>query len=171
MEECPRRIAVYPGSFDPLTNGHIDILKRAKPLFDKIVVLIAVNSQKKGLFSIEERVRVLNEVFDQDNVITVDQIQDDLMVHYCKDNKVSAIIRGLRAVGDFEYEYAITMMNRRLAPNVETIFFMTSEQYSFISSTIVKEVASYGRSVEDLVPASVHKYLSHKFSHYPRKES
>jgi len=156
------RIGIYPGSFDPVTNGHLDILERAKPLFDKIIVLIAINSTKQGLFSFQERQEMLRAITSSDPAIEIDVMHDGLLVHYCQKVKATAIIRGLRAVADFEYEYAITLMNRRLAPQIETIFFMTTDKYSFISSTMVKEVARLGGSVKDLVPDKVDTMLYQK---------
>lgn len=160
---APKRIGIYPGSFDPMTLGHCDILHRATHLFDKIIILIAMNSSKKGLFSFEERRDMLFELTKDQPFVEVDSLKDGLMVDYCREKKATAIIRGLRAVGDFEYEYAVTLMNRRIAPEIETIFFMTSDKYSFISSTIVKEVARLGGDVKGVVPPLVADRLQEKF--------
>lgn len=158
-----KHLAIYPGSFDPLTNGHLDILQRSLGLFDKVIIAIAVNSNKSTLFSIEERLEFIHKVTQGLKGLEIDTFQG-LTVDYCNKVGANSIIRGLRAVTDFDYEYAISLMNKKLAPNVETVFLMSSGEYSFISSTIVKEVARHGRDVSNQVPEIVSKALLKKLS-------
>lgn len=157
-------LAIYPGSFDPLTNGHVDLIKRSLQLFDRIVVAVATNSRKNTLFSIEERLELIRRVMKQ---IDSERIEIDtfsgLTVDYARKRNSRAIVRGLRAVTDFDYEYAISLMNSKLAPEVETVFLMASNENSFISSTIVKEVARHGRAVSNQVPEIVNDALLKKF--------
>ncbi|HNR87631.1 MAG TPA: pantetheine-phosphate adenylyltransferase [Spirochaetota bacterium] len=158
------RIGIYPGSFDPLTNGHLDIIERAKRLCDRLIIAVARNSSKKPLFSIEERMDMLRACCDTgDNTIEVATF-DGLLVDFCKNSDVSFIVRGLRAIVDFDYEYAIALLNRQLAPDIDTIFLMTKGEYSFISSNIVREVASYGGDVSSFVPQFVQQRLQEKLS-------
>ncbi|MFO0561642.1 MAG: pantetheine-phosphate adenylyltransferase [Polyangiales bacterium] len=147
------RIAVYPGSFDPLTNGHLDIIQRSCVLFDKLIVAVAHNQRKQPLFTLEERIAMVRSVSDPAKV-EVDTI-DGLLVDYAHTKGACAVVRGLRAVADFEYEFQMTLMNRRLAPDVETVFLMTRDDHSFVSSSLVKEVASFGGAIDEFVPASV----------------
>lgn len=158
------RIAIYPGSFDPITNGHVDLVKRSLELYDKLIVAVATNSRKNTLFSVEERVKMMKEVFQgiDPNRIEIDTFSG-LTVDYARSRGAKLIIRGLRAVTDFDYEYAISLMNSKLAPEVETIFLMASNEHSFISSTIVKEVARHGRAVSNQVPEVVNIALLKKF--------
>lgn len=158
-----KHLAIYPGSFDPLTKGHLDILQRSLGLFDKVIIAIAVNSNKSTLFSIEERLGFIREVTKGMKGLEIDTFQG-LTVDYCNKVGANSIIRGLRAVTDFDYEYAISLMNKKLAPNVETVFLMSSGEYSFISSTIVKEVARHGRDVSNQVPEIISKALLKKLS-------
>ncbi len=154
-------LAVYPGSFDPLTNGHVDIILRGARLFDRIIVAILVNAEKAPLFSMEERVAITREVFrDQPNV-EVDTFHG-LLVDYVEERGAQVIVRGLRAVSDFEYEFQMALMNRRLKPRIETVFMMPAEQYSYISSRLIKEVFSLGGRVSGLVPAEVEARLREK---------
>lgn len=157
-------IAIYPGSFDPITNGHVDLVKRALRVFDKVIVAIATNAGKdNSLFSIEERLAMIREVFQAlDNRVEADSFQK-LLVDYAERKQAPVIIRGLRAVSDFEYEFQMAMMNHRLKPNVETFFMMTGESQFYISSRLVKEVVSLGGNVEGLVPDNVLKNLNRKF--------
>lgn len=156
------RKAVYPGSFDPLTNGHIDIIKRAAKLYDEISVAVLINTNKKELFSIEERVKLIeNEIKDLPNV-RVDSFHG-LLVDYCEANEIGVIIRGLRAVSDYEYEMQIAQMNRSLSQAVETVFLMTNTKYSFLSSSIVKEVARFGGNIAEIVPGPVAEKLKEKY--------
>jgi pantetheine-phosphate adenylyltransferase len=160
-------IAVCPGSFDPVTYGHLDIIKRGAKVFDRVYVVVLNNSSKKPLFSVEERCDLLKKVTkDIDNVI-VDSYQG-LLVDYARSKNANAILRGLRAVSDFEYEMQITSMNRVLDENIETFFIMTKNQYSFLSSSIVKEVAKYNGKISDLVPEVVEAALHKKFAEYNR---
>lgn len=158
------RLAIYPGSFDPLTNGHIDLIRRALQLFDRVIVAVATNSRKNTLFSVDERVELIREVmkgFDQER-IEID-VFSGLTVDYARKQGSRVIIRGLRAVTDFDYEYAISLMNSKLAPEIETVFLMASNEHSFISSTIVKEVARHGRAVSNQVPEIINKALLLKY--------
>ncbi|MCC5814422.1 MAG: pantetheine-phosphate adenylyltransferase [Leptospira sp.] len=158
------RIAIYPGSFDPITNGHVDLVKRSLDLYDKLIVAVATNSRKNTLFSVEERVALMKKVFHEmdPSRIEIDTFSG-LTVDYARQRGAKLIIRGLRAVTDFDYEYAISLMNSKLAPEVETIFLMASNEHSFISSTIVKEVARHGRAVSNQVPEVVNEALLRKF--------
>src|SRR5262249_11548093 len=147
-------LAVYPGSFDPLTNGHVDIISRGARLFDRIVVAILVNAEKSPLFSMDERVDIARAVFrDQPNV-EVDTF-DGLLVDYVERRGAHVIVRGLRAVSDFEFEFQMALMNRRLRPTIETVFMMPAEQYTYISSRLIKEVFTLGCRVHRLVPQPV----------------
>jgi pantetheine-phosphate adenylyltransferase len=156
------RICVYPGTFDPVTNGHMDIIVRAAALFDKVVIGIASDNYKNVLFSNKERMDILKEVTaDLDNVEV--ETFSGLLMEFCKVKNASAVIRGLRAVSDFEYEMQLALMNKKLNPNVETVFLMTGQQHSFISSSIIKDVAVLGGSITDMVPPSVEKRIIEKY--------
>ena len=157
------KIAVVPGSFDPITNGHIDIIRRAADVFDTVYVAVLNNSAKKPLFSIEERTALIKEVTKDLPNIQI-ETSSGLLIDYAREKKAKAIVRGLRAVSDFEYEMQITSMNRVLDENIETFFIMSKNQYSFLSSSIVKEVAKYGGNVSELVPAHVEQALNEKFA-------
>jgi pantetheine-phosphate adenylyltransferase len=159
-----QNIAIYPGSFDPITNGHVDLVKRALRVFDKVIVAIASNAGKDtSLFSVEERLEMIREVFKAlKGRVEADAFQK-LLVDYAERKEAPVIIRGLRAVSDFEYEFQMAMMNHRLKPNVETFFMMTGESQFYISSRLVKEVVSLGGNVEGLVPNNVLKKLNRKF--------
>ncbi|MCJ7839534.1 pantetheine-phosphate adenylyltransferase [Lederbergia sp. NSJ-179] len=158
-----KNIAVCPGSFDPVTMGHMDIIQRGAKVFEEVRVVVLNNSSKQPLFSVEERMELLKMVTkDIENVI-VDSY-DGLLVDYGKSVNAKAIIRGLRAVSDFEYEMQITSMNRVLNEQIETFFIMTNNQYSFLSSSIVKEVAKYNGNISELVPLEVERALKKKFS-------
>jgi pantetheine-phosphate adenylyltransferase len=154
-------LAVYPGSFDPLTNGHVDIITRGARLFDRIVVAMLVNAEKSPLFSMTERVEIAREVFRQQANVEVDTF-DGLLVDYVARRQAQVIVRGLRAISDFEFEFQMALMNRRLHPAIETIFMMPAEQYTYISSRLIKEVFSLGGRVEGLVPALVEARLRDK---------
>jgi pantetheine-phosphate adenylyltransferase len=150
--------AVYAGTFDPFTNGHEDILKRSLFLFDEVILLIAVSPSKKPLFTTEERLKMLRELFKDDSRIIVDS-WSGLLVDYAKQNKIDVIIRGLRPTGDFEVEFQMASMNNKLFPEIETVFLMTEGQNYFISSSLVKEIHNHNGRVEDFVPETIYKWL------------
>ena len=147
-------LAVYPGTFDPITNGHVDIMRRALKIFDRVVVALAENVRKEPLFSIAERRAMITDALGGDPRVEVDAFQG-LLVEYVKRRKAGVVIRGLRAIADFEYEFQFAHMNRHLAPEVETVFLMTSEESFYVSSSLVKEVALMGGDVARMVPSSV----------------
>jgi pantetheine-phosphate adenylyltransferase len=156
------RLAICPGSFDPITYGHLDIINRGSKIFDHIIVAVFKNQSKNPIFSVDERINLIEEsVKDYPNV-TVDT-SSGLLMDYAESKNAQAIIRGLRAVSDFEYEMQITSMNRKLNDEIETFFMMTNNQYSFLSSSIVKEIARYQGNVSDLVPEAVENALKEKF--------
>ncbi|GAB6183928.1 pantetheine-phosphate adenylyltransferase [Thermodesulfovibrio hydrogeniphilus] len=158
-----KKIGVYPGTFDPITNGHLDVIKRALKIFDELIVAVAMSSYKKApVFSIEERLYFIKEATKDLKNLSVEPF-DGLLINFVKQKDALAIVRGLRAVSDFEFEFQFTLANRRLLKDVETIFLMPSEQYSFISSSIVKEIAYFGGSVKSLVPPVVEKALKVKY--------
>ncbi|WP_088043915.1 pantetheine-phosphate adenylyltransferase [Bacillus sp. EAC] len=157
-----RRVAVCPGSFDPITLGHLDIIKRGARVFDEVIVVVLNNSAKNSLFSLEERTTLISEATKSITNVRVDSFSG-LLMDYAKEINASAILRGLRAVSDFEYEMQITAMNKKLVDEIDTFFVMTNNQYSFLSSSIVKEVAKYGGNVKDLVPECVNTALEYKF--------
>jgi pantetheine-phosphate adenylyltransferase len=162
----PEHIAVYPGSFDPVTNGHLDIIQRAAKHFDHVIVAVLNNTNKKPLFSVEERKQLLMEVTRHLPNVEVDSFRD-LLVTYMTKKNASIIIRGLRAVSDFEYELQLASMNSKLNEKIETFFMMTNPQYSYLSSSIVKEIAQFHGNVADLVPECVEKALKAKFPVHP----
>ncbi len=155
------RVALYPGSFDPLTNGHVDIIQRGSRLFDRIVVAVLMNLEKAPLFTVPERVDIAREVFRRWPNVEVDTF-DGLLVDYARRKQASVIVRGLRAVSDFEFELQMALMNRRLNADVETVFMMPAEPYTYVSSRLVKEVVALGGSVHGLVPESVELRLRDK---------
>ncbi len=155
-------VAIYPGSFDPLTNGHLSLIQRSLKMFDRLIVAIAVNPKKTPLFSEDERRALIREAV-QDERVEVDAFHG-LLVDYVRRRNAGVIVRGLRAVSDFEYEFQLANMNRKLAPDVETVFMMTGEDYFYISSNLVREVASFGGDVTGLVPPNVHAGLKAKFA-------
>jgi pantetheine-phosphate adenylyltransferase len=154
-------IAIYPGSFDPLHNGHVDIIRRGSRLFDRIVVAILLNIEKSPLFTVQERVEIAREVFHDTANVEVDTF-DGLLVDYARRKGANAIVRGLRAISDFEYEMQMALMNRNLNPAVETVFMMPAETYTYVSSRIVKEVVALGGTVTNLVPSIVDDRLRRK---------
>ena len=154
-------IAVYPGSFDPLTNGHIDIIQRGSRFFDRIVVAVATNMDKAPLFTVPERVSIAREVFRDSPDVEVDTF-DGLLVDYARRKHASVIVKGLRAVSDFEYELQMALMNRRLNQDIETVFMMPAEPYTYVSSRLVKEVVALGGTVHGLVPDVVEARLRDK---------
>ena len=155
------RLAIFPGSFDPLTNGHVDIILRSAHLFERIVVAVLVNAEKDPLFSTDERVAIIREVFREYPNIEVDTFAG-LLVEYARRRRASALIRGLRAVSDFEYEFQMALMNRHLAPGLETVFMMPDEKYTYISSRLIKEVFTLGGEITGLVPPVVEEKLRAK---------
>ena len=159
----PPRIAIYPGSFDPLTNGHVDIIERGSRIFDSIIVAILVNSEKAPLFSEQERIEIIHDVFKDRPNVKVETFHG-LLVDYAQRKHASVIVRGLRAVSDFEYEFQMALMNRHLEPGLETVFMMPAEQYTYISSRLIKEVFSLGGAISGLVPPVVEDRLRAKKS-------
>jgi pantetheine-phosphate adenylyltransferase len=155
------RLAVFPGSFDPLTNGHVDIILRSARLFERIVVAVLVNQEKKPLFSADERVGIIREVFREYPNVEAESFQG-LLVEYARTRRASAIIRGIRAVSDYEYEFQMALMNRHLEPMLETVFMMPAEQYTYLSSRLTKEVFYLGGDVTGLVPPAVEQAMRRK---------
>jgi len=156
------RIAVYPGSFDPITNGHLEIIRRGLRFFDRMIVLVAYNPSKKGLFSVEERMMLIKDALGREPRVTVD-CSAGLLVDYVKESKADVILRGLRAVSDFEYEFQMALLNRRLNREIETVFLMTGYKWFYTSSSLIKEAAGHGGSVKGLVPDVVLQKLEEKY--------
>jgi pantetheine-phosphate adenylyltransferase len=157
-----KKIAVYPGSFDPITYGHLDIINRGLKVFDKIIVAVACNSQKNAMFTFDERVDLIRKAVGNDERITVDTFKG-LLIDYVASSGATVVIRGLRAISDFEYEFQIAQMNSCIGKGVETLFMMTSLQYGYLSSSIVKEVCSLNGNIDGFVPPEVKKALRLKF--------
>jgi len=159
--EVEMKIAVYPGSFDPVTNGHMDIINRSSKIFDKVIVAVVNNRSKTPLFTVEERMELLKK-----SVVGLPNVEIDhfegLLVDFIRSKNAQVIVRGLRAISDFEYEFQMALMNRKLAPEIETVFMMTRHKYSYLSSSIVKEVGSLGGCIKDLVPESILPYIIKK---------
>jgi pantetheine-phosphate adenylyltransferase len=155
-------IAVYPGSFDPITNGHLDIICRAAQLFDRVIVAVARNAEKAPLFGVQQRVTLTREAVKKLKNVTVDQFEG-LLINYARKKRAAVIVRGLRAVSDFEFEFQLSLMNRKLDAGIETIFLMTKDEYTFISSRLVKEICQLGGDVSDFVPPGVEKAMQRKF--------
>ncbi len=155
-------LAVYPGTFDPITYGHIDVVERAAQLFSKVVILVARNTSKAPLFTDDERIAMIKELFVDRPSVEVDTF-DGLLVDYARHRKASVIVRGLRAVSDFEIEFQMALTNRKMSPELETIFLVPREQYSYLNSTIVREIARLGGNVSDFVPPVVRRRLKAKF--------
>lgn len=155
--------AIYPGSFDPITYGHIDLIKRAQEIFSEVIVAVAHNPQKKPLFSVKERVQMLKQATSDLGGIVIDDF-DDLVIDYARRQKASILIRGLRMISDFEYEFQMALTNRKLAPDIETIFLMPQESFSYLSSKLLKEAASLGADLSAFVPDFVEKALKKKLS-------
>ena len=158
-------VALYPGTFDPLTNGHLDLIKRSVRMFEKVIVAIFESPMKGPLFSVEERRRLIEESTRGLSNIEIDTFSNTLLVFYAKQRQAHVIIRGLRAIADFEYEFQMTLMNRRLDEDIETVFLMPREEYTYVASRLIKEVAAYGGNVEELVPPPVALALKEKFRH------
>jgi pantetheine-phosphate adenylyltransferase len=162
----PKRTAIYPGSFDPLTNGHIAIIQRGLKVFDRLVVAVANNPEKRPLFDASERRAMISDAVGHDARIEVDQF-DSLLVDYVRRKGIHTVLRGLRAVSDFEFEFQIANMNRHLLPDLETVFVMTGEDYFFVSARLVREVATFGGDVSAFVPPNVLEQLRRKLSGRP----
>lgn len=161
------RRAIYPGSFDPVTNGHLDIIERGCKLFDEIIIAILINPEKRPFFTIEERREILKEVLREINRSTCGLRVDDfegLLVHYAVAQEADAIVRGIRAISDYEYELQMALMNRRLEPTIETVFMMPAEKYSYVSSRLVKEVFQLGGELNGLVPSLVEERMKQKMA-------
>jgi pantetheine-phosphate adenylyltransferase len=158
----PERVALYPGSFDPPTYGHLDILSRARRLADRVIVAILENDAKKPLFTVPERIAMVREIIGEDPAVDVRSFSG-LLVDFAKQSGASLIVRGLRAVSDYEYELQMALMNRRLSPSVETVFLMAKEEYSYVSSRLVKEVARLGGDLTGLVPEAIRARLVARF--------
>jgi pantetheine-phosphate adenylyltransferase len=157
------RRAIYPGSFDPVTNGHLDVIERARKLFDEVIVAVAHNDQKHPLFSLEERLDLLRATIGRTKQVEIAPM-DGLLVNFARERKATAVIRGLRAISDFEFEFQMALMNRKLEAAVETIFLMPKEEYTYLSSRIVKEIARLGGDVTDFVPPVVARALKVKLA-------
>ena len=157
-----KNIAIYPGTFDPVTNGHLDIIERASKLFDKLIVTIAVNSSKVPLFTQEERASILKNVLKKYKNVEVDVFKG-LLMNYAKIKKASVVIRGLRAISDFEFEFQMSLTNRKLAPEISTIFLMPNEKYTYLNPSLIRELAAFKADVSDFVPDIVMKELKKKF--------
>ncbi|HHE75476.1 MAG: pantetheine-phosphate adenylyltransferase [Deltaproteobacteria bacterium] len=158
-----RKIAIYPGSFDPITNGHLDIVERGLSIFDKIIVAILLNPSKESFFSVEERMEMLQISMKKFTNVEFDTF-DGLLVDYAHKQKAHAILRGMRAVSDFEYEFQLALMNRRLRREIQTVFLMTGLRWIFTSSSIIKEAAQFGGDINDMVPPIVNKKLQKKYA-------
>jgi pantetheine-phosphate adenylyltransferase len=160
----PERIAIYPGTFDPITNGHLSIVRRALKIFDRVVIAILSNPQKTPLFTLEERIEMISEAVKDRPNVEID-VFDGLLVDYAVKKQSNVILRGLRALSDFEYEFQMALMNRKLNRDVQSIFLMTDYKWLYTSSTIIKEAASFGGDISGLVPAIVCKKLKEKFEY------
>jgi pantetheine-phosphate adenylyltransferase len=169
QENGAKRVAIYPGSFDPITNGHVDLIKRGLNIFDEIIVLLAYNPNKAYLFTVEERMEMIREIFSDTKGVKVDSYSG-LLVDYLKISGTSIIIRGMRALSDFEYEFQMALMNRRQTRKIETVFLMSGFKWFYTSSRLIKEVVSLGGSVKGLVPDNVNQKLIDKFNTKKSKE-
>ena len=158
-----KHIAIYPGSFDPITHGHLDIITRGLEVFEKLIIAVARNSEKEGLFSVDERIEMIEATVGDNSCLQVDTF-NGLLVDYAAEKGANVILRGLRAVSDFEYEFQLAQMNHAVQPQVETLFMMTSPSYGYLSSSIVKEVAAHKGKIDAFVPAPVKKALEAKFA-------
>ena len=165
-----KSLAIFPGSFDPITNGHLDIIARGLSVFRRVLIAILVNPDKQPLFSVEERLDIIRETYRNDPRVRVDTFSG-LLVDYAERVGASVIVRGLRAISDFEFEFQMALMNRRLNPRIETVFMMPAESYSYLSSRLVKEVFQLGGSVRHLVPPVVERRLKEKYAPKGRKRA
>jgi pantetheine-phosphate adenylyltransferase len=156
-------VAVYPGSFDPITNGHLDVIQRAAAMFDRVIVAVARNAQKAPMFTVQERIALMRSAVRRHRNVVVDDFKG-LLIHYARRKKATVVVRGLRAVSDFEFEFQMALMNRRLDPKIETIFLMPKDEYIFISSGLVKEIAGLGGDVSGFVPLDVKQALRRKLA-------
>lgn len=163
QQERQPSIAIYPGTFDPITMGHVDIINRALNLFDKVIVAVAVNSAKDPVFSLQERIKMIEESFPKQERVQVSSVQG-LLVDYAYAQQAKAIVRGIRAVSDFDYEFQLALMNRKLQRAVESVFLMPGFRWIYISSSIIKDAARNGGNVSDLVPTHVNEMLKERFS-------
>jgi len=163
------KIAIYPGSFDPITNGHINIIERSLLIFDKLIVAVAINAAKNSLFTLDERVTMIKEATKNNPHVIIDSFEG-LLADYVAEKEINVIVRGLRALSDFEYEFQMTFMNRKLNRNVETIFMMTGLRWFYVNSRIIKEVAVAGGSVKGLVPDVVCERLREKYPRYRERK-
>ncbi len=164
------KVAVYPGTFDPITNGHVDIIKRGSRIFDEIVVLVAYNPDKSALFTVEERMQMIREALKDIQGVRVDS-HAGLLVDYLKVSKASIILRGMRALSDFEYEFQMALMNRRQTREIETVFLMSGFKWFYTSSKLIKEVVSLGGTVKALVPENVYQKLLAKYNVQPKENN
>ncbi|MBW1992165.1 MAG: pantetheine-phosphate adenylyltransferase [Deltaproteobacteria bacterium] len=160
------RLAIYPGTFDPITNGHLDLVRRGLRIFDHIIVAVAESSGKNPLFTVEERLEMIRIALEDTPNVTIETFSG-LLVDYVRSRNAQVVLRGLRAVTDFEYEFQMAMMNRRMEPGIETVFLMTGLRWVFLSSRIIKEAAVHGGNIEGLVPEFVHQKLKEKFGLAP----
>ena len=157
-----KKIAIYPGSFDPITFGHVNIIERGLKIFDEIIVAIAVNSAKQTVLTLEERLELLKQVLNEKDHVSIDSFTDKLLIEYARSKGAHIIIRGLRTVSDYEYEFQMAQANRSMAQDIDTLFMMTESRYSHISSTLIKEIVRYGGSCEGLLDPRVEKTLKEK---------
>ncbi|MGM0442117.1 MAG: pantetheine-phosphate adenylyltransferase [Elusimicrobiota bacterium] len=156
-----KKTTLYPGSFDPPTNGHLDLVKRALSIFDRVVIAVMINTDKSVLFSVEERKEMLSHLYKNDEKIDIVSY-DGLLVNLAREVQAQTILRGLRAVSDFEYEFQMALMNRKLNPDIQSVYLMPSPEFSYLSSSLIKEVYSFGGNIDGLVPDIVEKYLADK---------
>ena len=163
MNNHSEKIAVYPGTFDPITMGHLDIVDRALDLFDRVIIAIAINPDKKPVFSLEERIQMINECFPTNYSQVSVEPASGLLVDFARERKAKAIVRGLRAVSDFDFEFQLALMNRRLEREVDTVFLMSGFRWIYISSSIIKDAARHGGNIKGLVPDHVENKLKEKF--------
>ncbi len=161
--------AVYPGSFDPLTYGHLDLIKRASQIFEQVIVVVGNNPQKKPVFSLEKRIELVKVAIKDFPNVCIDKF-DGLIIDYVRDKNIKIVIRGLRAISDFEYEFQMALTNRKMDPEIETIFMMPDESYSYLSSKLIKEIASLGGDVSQFVPPFVEKELKHGYFSQNQRE-